>query len=69
MAKWIWKIYKQDSLWVRLLKAKYMRDGDFFKSKAGNDSQFWKSLHKVKRLFKWRAVHKVDYGKLNSILG
>jgi hypothetical protein len=60
MVKWIWKIYKQTySLWVRLLNAKYMRDGDFFKSKDGNGSQFWKGLHKVKHLFKWGAINKV----------
>jgi hypothetical protein len=34
MVKWIWKIYNQaGSLWVRLLKAKYLREGDFYKSK------------------------------------
>jgi hypothetical protein len=34
ITNWIWKIYHQkDSLWVRLLSAKYMRRGDFYKSK------------------------------------
>jgi hypothetical protein len=34
MVKWIWKLYTQkDSLWARLLSAKYLKDGDFFKSK------------------------------------
>jgi hypothetical protein len=33
MVKWIWKIYsRKESLWVRLFEAKYMRNGDFFKS-------------------------------------
>jgi hypothetical protein len=60
MTKWIWKLYKQkDNLWVRLLQAKYMRDGDFFKSKDSNGYQFWKSLHKVKHLFKWGAFTKL----------
>jgi hypothetical protein len=41
LTKWIWKIYNQpNSLWVRLLKAKYMRDDNFFKSIVGNGSQF-----------------------------
>jgi hypothetical protein len=63
MTKWIWKLYKQkDSLWVRLLQTKYMRDGDFFKSNDSNGSQFWKCLHKVKHLFKWGAIHKVGNG-------
>jgi hypothetical protein len=53
MVKWIWKLYSQeDSLWVRLKNAKYMRDPDFFKSREAQGSQFWKSLHKVKHLFK-----------------
>jgi hypothetical protein len=34
MVKWIWKLYNQkDSLWARLLTAKYMKEGDFFRSK------------------------------------
>jgi hypothetical protein len=53
MIKWIWKLYRQKgSLWVRLLTAKYMKDGDLFRSREGQGSQFWKSLHKIKRLFK-----------------
>jgi hypothetical protein len=41
MTKWIWKLYNQkDKLWVRLLTTKYMRDGDFFKSKDTKCSQF-----------------------------
>jgi hypothetical protein len=35
MVKWIWKIYThKESLWVRLLHAKYMRNGDFFRSRV-----------------------------------
>jgi uncharacterized protein YdiU (UPF0061 family) len=50
--KWIWKRHQhKDSLRVRILRTKYMRHGDFFRS------QFWKSLHKVKYLFKWGVVH------------
>jgi hypothetical protein len=49
MKKWIWKLYEQkDSMWVKLLRAKYMKDDDFFKLKSNQGSQFWKSLHKVK---------------------
>jgi hypothetical protein len=65
MTKWMWKLYHQkESLWVRLLTVKYMRGGDFFRSKEGQGSQFWNSLHKVKHLFKWGAIHKVGNGKL-----
>jgi hypothetical protein len=67
MTKWISKMYKQkDMVWVRLLAAKYMREGDFFKSKHTQCSQFWKSLHKIKHLFKWGAVHKVSNGKITK---
>jgi hypothetical protein len=69
MTKWIWKLYNhKNCLWVRLLTAKYMRDEDFFKSKGTQGSQFWKSLHKVKHMFKWGAVHKVGNGKKNSTM-
>jgi hypothetical protein len=35
------EIYKQSNdLWVRLLTAKHMRHGDFFRT-AGKGSQFW----------------------------
>jgi hypothetical protein len=46
------------------MTSKYIRDGDFFKSKEGQGSQFWRSLHKVKHLFKWGAIHKVGDGRL-----
>jgi hypothetical protein len=68
MTKWIWKLYNhKNCLWVRLLTAKYMRDEDFFKSKGTQGSQFWKSLHKVKHMFKWGAVHKVGNGKRTQL--
>jgi hypothetical protein len=68
MTKWIWKLYEQkDSMWVKLLRAKYMKDDDFFKLKSNQGSQFWKSLHKVKHLFKWGgAVHKIGNGKMTQ---
>jgi hypothetical protein len=69
MTKWVWKIYQQNgSQWVRLLEAKYMKEGDLFKSKDTVGSQFWKSLHKMKHLFKWGAMHKVGNGKLTQFL-
>jgi hypothetical protein len=39
LTKWIWKLYKQkNSLWVKLLTAKYMRHGNFFKTREGQGS-------------------------------
>jgi hypothetical protein len=47
--------------------AKYMRvRGDIFRSNEIRRSQFWKSLHKVKHLFKWGAIHKVGDGGLTQ---
>jgi hypothetical protein len=67
MLKWIWKLYhQQDSLWVRLLKSKYLKHDDFFKSNGRMGSQFWKSLHKVKHLFKWGPIHMVGNDKITQ---
>jgi hypothetical protein len=66
MVKWIWKLYTQkDNLWARLVSAKYMKEGDFFRAKD-RGSQFWRSIHKVKHLFKWGAIHIVGDGKLTK---
>jgi hypothetical protein len=41
MVKWIGKLYKQEeNLWVRLVKAKYMRNPYFFKYRDNQGSQF-----------------------------
>lgn len=62
LAKWIWRISQgAEETWYRLLKAKYMMDDNFFRSVR--TSQFWQGLHKIKHLFKWGAVHKVQDGK------
>jgi hypothetical protein len=53
-------------LMVRLVYAKYMQDGDFFKSRDAQSSQFWRSLHKVKHLFKWGTVHQVGNGGITK---
>lgn len=52
--------------WYKLLQAKYMPDGDFFKSKSVGASQFWQGLHKIKHLFKWGAIHRVGNGAKTS---
>jgi hypothetical protein len=53
---------------LRLVTTKYMRDDDFYKSKGGHGSQFWRSLHKIKHLFKWGVIHRVRNGR-HSFLG
>lgn len=63
LVKWIWKIHLEpETLWFKILKAKYMRSGGFFGSKASGSSQFWQGLHKIKHLFKWGAIFKVGNG-------
>lgn len=64
IVKWIWKIMQEpDDLWFRILKAKYMDDRGFFYSDSKGSSQFWQGLHKVKHLFKWGAIYKVENGQ------
>jgi hypothetical protein len=41
-------------------------ENNFFRSKANKGSQFWKSLHKVKHLFKWGAIHQIGNGELTQ---
>jgi hypothetical protein len=63
LVKWIWRIVKgSDSLWYKLLQAKYMADNNFFNSKVRGTSQFWQGLHEVKHLFKRGVVYKAKKG-------
>ena len=62
MIKWIWKIYQLDTIWASIIKAKYSANGDIFTNTDRGGSQFWKSLHKVKHLFKAGEKHKVRNG-------
>ena len=67
LVKWIWKIYQgSQSMWYKLIRAKYIPDGDLFSSKNKRGSQFWSGLNKVKHLFKWGAIHKVRSGEQTS---
>lgn len=63
LVKWIWKITEgSDDIWFKLIKEKYVPEGNFFISKNIGASQFWQGLHKVKHLFKWGAVNNVNNG-------
>ena len=64
LTKWIWKILKRpNEVWFKLLDAKYLKGKSFFTSKVQDSSQFWQGLHKVKHLFKWGVIHKVQNGR------
>ena len=67
MLKWIWKLYQMDnSIWAQIIRAKYTQNGDIFSSSDRGGSQFWKSLHKIKQLFKLGAKHRVQNGHRTS---
>jgi len=64
VVKWIWKIMQEpNALWFKILKAKYLDSRGFFYSNSKGSSQFWQGLHKVKHLFKWGAIYKVENGQ------
>jgi hypothetical protein len=53
MLRWIWKIYQNgESLWVDLLRAKYLGDNDLFSPVVlTSGSQFWRAIQKIKWFF------------------
>jgi mannosylglycoprotein endo-beta-mannosidase len=58
MIKWIWRIFdraEHNNLWFKLLRAKYMNVDNIFAENSQGGSQFWRSLHKIKHLFKLGA--------------
>jgi hypothetical protein len=64
MLKWIWRLYHEEHpIWVQILRVKYPSAADIFAGNENGGSQFWKSLHKVKHLFKMGASHVVVNGR------
>jgi hypothetical protein len=58
MVKWIWRLFNEnpsDSLWHRIIKAKYVGAMNIFNANPLGGSPFWRSIHKVKNLFKLGA--------------
>jgi hypothetical protein len=67
LLKWVWRLYQgEDTIWARLIRAKYHDANDIFSGNGQGGSQFWKSLHKVKHLFKAGAKHVVKDGNRTS---
>jgi hypothetical protein len=67
LLKWIWRLYQdEDTIWARILRAKYADASDLFAGSGQGGSPFWKSLHKIKHLFKAGAKHKVRNGTRTS---
>jgi hypothetical protein len=64
MLKWIWRLYhEEEAIWARLLRAKYSSASDIFAGNGAGGSPFWRSLHKIKHLFKLGAAHVVVDGR------
>jgi hypothetical protein len=58
MVKWIWRIFdpvEQNNLWYKLLQTKYMNVDNIFARNSQGGSQFWRSLNKIKHMFKLGA--------------
>jgi hypothetical protein len=58
MVKWIWRFFdpsEQNNLWYKLLRAKYMNVDNIFARNSQGGLQFWRSLNKIKHLFKLGA--------------
>jgi hypothetical protein len=52
LVKWWWKLEKEDGLWQRLVKQRYLRNRDVCSVKLRNtDSPCWKNLLKVKEIY------------------
>ena len=65
MTKWIWRIFtKEDShsLWQKLIRAEHAGATNIFASNAVGGSQFWRSIHKIKKYFKLGAKFLVGSG-------
>jgi hypothetical protein len=53
LLEWVCRIYQEeDTIWAKLIRAKYQDANDIFNRTGHEGSQFWKSIHKVKHLFK-----------------
>jgi hypothetical protein len=63
LLKWIWRLYnEEDTIWARIIRAKYGDASDLFSGSGQGGSPFWRSLHKIKHLFKVGAKHVVRNG-------
>jgi hypothetical protein len=64
LLKWVWKLYnEEDTIWSKIINAKYTDAEDLFSGTGQGGSQFWKSDHKVKHFFKIGAKHSVGDGR------
>jgi hypothetical protein len=66
MLKWVWRILQpanQNSLWFKILAAKYPNSISLLSSRGQGGSQFWQSILKIKHLFRSGARFHVQNGR------
>jgi hypothetical protein len=66
MTKWIWRLSnpaEQNSLWFKLLQAKYINTDKKFAGTSQGGSQFWQNINKINHFFKLGAKYKVENGE------
>jgi hypothetical protein len=66
MIKWIWRIFDPEehhNLWYKLLRAKYLSVDNIFARNSQGGSQFWRSINKIKHLFKLGAKYQLGSGE------
>lgn len=64
MAKWAWKMLTgEDSLWLDIIKFKYLCNAPVSTATSHRGSQFWKSIVKIRHLLRIGVMHKVGYGQ------
>jgi hypothetical protein len=55
MLKWVWRIITDDrGLWLKLVKAKYLRGQPLLACEPREGSPFWRSLHNIKHIIRAR---------------
>jgi hypothetical protein len=64
MSKWIYKLESgSEDLSCQILRNKYLRGAGFYQSSEVGGSQFWKSLHKIKKWVRMGLVYRVGNGR------
>ena len=61
--KWVWRLFQDDeSIWHKLVVAKYPEADNIFAATSCGGSQFWRAIHKIKHFFKLGAKYVVRSG-------
>ena len=67
LLKWVWRLFQDDeSIWHKLVVAKYAEADNIFAASTSGGSQFWRAIHKIKHFFKFGAKYVVKNGERTS---